>query len=198
MWSYWTGDLLRRAVSRVISRAGGPGLRSVLHSRRISTHGATPGTGTTGKFCCRTSDRESMPMSIAPNQFGPHAPGFTTYGRSMIIDPWGAVLATAADGEGIAVAEIDLSRVTQVRERLPALTHRRLILRPAIRTRDRGIKCRPGSFSAVSCAQSRTCVAVHILLSDGRHQLRDCFACTMAHRILQSHARRSLRRRIAA
>jgi predicted amidohydrolase len=73
---------------------------------------------------------ENQCFVIAPNQYGQHAPGLTTYGRSMIIDPWGTVLATAADGEGVTLAEIDLSRVTQVRERLPALTHRRLILRP--------------------------------------------------------------------
>jgi nitrilase len=73
---------------------------------------------------------ENQCYVIAPNQYSQHAPGPTTYGRSMIIDPWGTVLATAADGEGVILAEIDLSRVAAIRERLPALAHRRLNLRP--------------------------------------------------------------------
>jgi len=68
---------------------------------------------------------ENQAYVIAPNQFGQHAPGLTTYGRSMIIDPWGTVLATAADGEGVIAADVDLGRVAAVRERLPALAHRR-------------------------------------------------------------------------
>jgi predicted amidohydrolase len=73
---------------------------------------------------------ENQCFVIAPNQYGQHAPGLTTYGRSMIIDPWGTVLATAADGEGVIYADIDLGRVSAIRERLPALAHRRPILRP--------------------------------------------------------------------
>ncbi|HVU86399.1 MAG TPA: carbon-nitrogen hydrolase family protein [Pirellulales bacterium] len=73
---------------------------------------------------------ENQCYVIAPNQYGQHAPGLTTYGRSMIVDPWGTVLATAADGEGVILAEIDLDRITSIRQRLPALEHRRLILRP--------------------------------------------------------------------
>jgi nitrilase len=44
----------------------------------------------------------------------------------MIVDPWGHVVALAADGPGIAVAEIDLARLRRVRQHLPALAHRRL------------------------------------------------------------------------
>ena len=73
---------------------------------------------------------ENQCYVIAPNQYGQHAPGLTTYGRSMIIDPWGTILATAADGEGMILAEIDLTRVAAIRERLPALLHRRRMLRP--------------------------------------------------------------------
>ncbi len=58
---------------------------------------------------------------IAPNQWGPHTPTLSSYGRSMIIDPWGVVLATAADGEGLITAEIDLSALVEIRARLPAL-----------------------------------------------------------------------------
>jgi deaminated glutathione amidase len=68
---------------------------------------------------------ENQAYVIAPNQFGQHAPGFITYGRSMIIDPWGTVLATAADGAGLIMAEVDPSRVAAVRKQLPALSHRR-------------------------------------------------------------------------
>jgi len=68
---------------------------------------------------------ENQLYVIAPNQFGPHAPGLTSYGHSMIVDPWGTVLATASEGEGLIFSEVDLSRVTTVRERLPALSHRR-------------------------------------------------------------------------
>jgi nitrilase len=46
----------------------------------------------------------------------------------MIVDPWGTVLATVPDGEGIAVAELDFARLEEIRERLPALRHRRLPL----------------------------------------------------------------------
>ena len=68
---------------------------------------------------------ENQLYVIAPNQFGAHAPGMQSYGRSMIIDPWGTVLATAPDSEGLIFSEIDLSRVAQIRAQLPALAHRR-------------------------------------------------------------------------
>lgn len=70
---------------------------------------------------------ENQVYVIAPNQYGRHTPSLTTYGRSMIIDPWGVVLATAADGEGVACAEIDLDHLAEVRSRLPSLQHRRRI-----------------------------------------------------------------------
>lgn len=68
---------------------------------------------------------ENQLYVIAPNQFGPHAPGMTSFGHTMILDPWGTVLATASEGEGLIFSEVDLSRVTTIRERLPALRHRR-------------------------------------------------------------------------
>ena len=68
---------------------------------------------------------ENQIFVIAPNQCGQHSPEFQTYGRSTIIDPWGTSLATAPDGEGFVIAEINLQRLTEIRERLPALKHRR-------------------------------------------------------------------------
>ena len=68
---------------------------------------------------------ENQIFVIAPNQFGKHGPNLQSYGRSMIVDPWGVVLATASDGVGLVTAEIDLAVLVEVRERLPALKNRR-------------------------------------------------------------------------
>jgi len=68
---------------------------------------------------------ENQVFMIAANQFGEHAAGQHSGGRSMIVDPWGVVLAQAADGEGHVIAEVDLERQREIRERLPALANRR-------------------------------------------------------------------------
>jgi deaminated glutathione amidase len=68
---------------------------------------------------------ENQCFVVAPNQIGAHPPGHRSGGRSMIIDPWGVVLATAPDKETAIVADLDFSRLEEVRRRLPALTHRR-------------------------------------------------------------------------
>jgi predicted amidohydrolase len=62
---------------------------------------------------------------LAANQYGLRADGRATYGHSMIVDPWGIVLAQAADGVGFALAEIDTERVREAHERLPVLANRR-------------------------------------------------------------------------
>ena len=61
----------------------------------------------------------------AAGQWGVHAGDRLCHGRSMIVDPWGVVLAVAADGVGLCVAELDLSAVDRVRQQLPVLDHRR-------------------------------------------------------------------------
>jgi deaminated glutathione amidase len=53
-------------------------------------------------------------------------PGRRTYGRSLIIDPWGTVLAQAPDGEGLILARLDYERLQRLRRELPCLQHRRL------------------------------------------------------------------------
>ncbi len=68
---------------------------------------------------------ENQCFLIAPNQIGTHAPGMRSGGRSMIVDPWGLVLASAPDTETAIVAELDLGMLRDVRRRLPSLANRR-------------------------------------------------------------------------
>jgi len=68
---------------------------------------------------------ENQCYVLAPAQVGQNTPGRATYGRSMIIDPWGTVLATCPDEPSFAIAEIDLERLRSLRARMPALAHRR-------------------------------------------------------------------------
>ncbi len=69
---------------------------------------------------------ENQCYVLAPAQFGTNVHGFADYGNSMIIDPWGRVLARAAEQEGVLVAPIDIEYLERVRRELPALTHARL------------------------------------------------------------------------
>jgi predicted amidohydrolase len=69
---------------------------------------------------------ENQVYLVAPAQFGPNVHGFSDYGNSMIVDPWGRVLARAADQEGVVIAPIDLEYQERVRRELPSLTHARL------------------------------------------------------------------------
>jgi deaminated glutathione amidase len=68
---------------------------------------------------------ENQCFVLAPNQIGPHPPGPRCGGRSMIIDPWGLILAQAPDTETAIVADVDFEVLRRVRRRIPALTHRR-------------------------------------------------------------------------
>ncbi|MFN8110800.1 MAG: carbon-nitrogen hydrolase family protein [Thermoleophilia bacterium] len=68
---------------------------------------------------------ENQCFVVAADQFGTHADGTRSHGRSMIVDPWGVVLATVPDGEGVAVADLDLAHQRRIRASLPALRHRR-------------------------------------------------------------------------
>jgi len=62
---------------------------------------------------------------IAPGQVGEHLPGRACFGHSMIVDPWGTVLAEVQDGAGFCIADLDLGRVAAVRAQIPSLQNRR-------------------------------------------------------------------------
>jgi deaminated glutathione amidase len=68
---------------------------------------------------------ENQCFVIAPNQFGQHPGGFRSGGRSMIVDPWGLILATAPDTECAILADLDFNVLADVRRKLPSLQHRR-------------------------------------------------------------------------
>ena len=80
---------------------------------------------------------ENQCFVLAPGQFGQHTPSAGprgpektsarwTYGKSVLVDPWGIVVAQAPDRESIAIGEVDLDALAQIRAELPALRHRRL------------------------------------------------------------------------
>ena len=64
---------------------------------------------------------------VAAAQCGQHEDERWTYGHSLIIDPWGEVLADGGEGNGLIFADIDLARIAEVRSRIPVLAHRRPI-----------------------------------------------------------------------
>jgi deaminated glutathione amidase len=68
---------------------------------------------------------ENQLFVIAANQAGEAPPHFDSWGHSMIVGPWGDVLALHAEGEGFAVAELDLAESERIRRELPALANRR-------------------------------------------------------------------------
>lgn len=68
---------------------------------------------------------------IAPAQVGAHENGRETYGHSLIIDPWGQVLAEAGDADDMIMAEIDVSLAEKARAQIPALTHGRAFTTPS-------------------------------------------------------------------
>jgi len=87
-------------------------------------------TAATGKahwhtlLCARAI--ENLAYVVAPGQYGEHPDGRSTYGHSLIIDPWGQILAEAADGNGFVAAEIDPGLPAKLRGEFPALSNRRL------------------------------------------------------------------------
>jgi predicted amidohydrolase len=68
---------------------------------------------------------ENQCFVVAAGQWGSHPPGRSCYGRSMIINPWGTIIAQAADGEGVVVADLDLASLRKIRAEVPSLANRR-------------------------------------------------------------------------
>jgi deaminated glutathione amidase len=68
---------------------------------------------------------ENQAFVLAPGQVGKAPPNYESYGRSMIVDSWGVVLATAPDEECFVAADLDLEAQGRVRETLPSLANRR-------------------------------------------------------------------------
>jgi len=87
-------------------------------------------TTTTGKAHWETLLRaravENLCYVIAPNQGGRHINDRETWGHSMIINPWGDILAVVEQGEGVACADIDLEQLKTLRNNFPTLKHRTL------------------------------------------------------------------------
>lgn len=67
---------------------------------------------------------ENLAYVVAAAQWGRHENGRETYGDSLIVDPWGTVLARLPEGTGIVTASLDLAAQEETRRRFPALTHR--------------------------------------------------------------------------
>ena len=65
---------------------------------------------------------------VAPCQYGEISGGGSCFGHSLIVDPWGEVLADGGENEGIIAAELDMARVDEARNRIPALSHDRAFL----------------------------------------------------------------------
>jgi deaminated glutathione amidase len=94
-------------------------------------------TETTGKAhwhaLLRARAIENGAFVIAPAQGGTHANGRKTYGHSLIVGPWGEILAEAGTEPGMIMAELDLGEVDAVRARLPSLEHDRAFEVPGAR-----------------------------------------------------------------
>ncbi|CAK4626769.1 hypothetical protein LEN26_000256 [Aphanomyces euteiches] len=85
-------------------------------------------THTTGKahweILLRARAIENQCYVLASAQGGVHENGRQTWGQSMLIDPWGTIVAQLPEGEGIVVGDVDLDQIAKVRQQLPALNHR--------------------------------------------------------------------------
>ncbi len=86
-------------------------------------------TLTTGKdhwhVLLRARAIENQVYVLAPAQHGKHPRGRTTYGKSVIVDPWGEIVAQCSEGQGFAVAQLDFAYQDRVRAALPSLLHRK-------------------------------------------------------------------------
>jgi nitrilase len=87
-------------------------------------------TTTTGEAHWRTLLRaraiENLAYVIAPGQYGLHPDNRSTFGHSLICDPWGRILAEQAEGNCVVAADIDPELPARLRSEFPALSNRRL------------------------------------------------------------------------
>lgn len=87
-------------------------------------------TYTTGKvhweILLRARAIENQTYILAAAQGGRHRTGRRTWGHTMLIDPWGEIKAVLPEGEGVVCGELDMGRMASIREKLPALKHRKL------------------------------------------------------------------------
>ena len=85
-------------------------------------------TATTGaahwELLLRSRAVENQCYVLAAAQGGRHPNGRRTWGHSMLVDPWGAIVAVKEEGQGVVVGDVDPARIAEVRSQLPALTHR--------------------------------------------------------------------------
>ncbi len=102
--------------------------------RALARHGAelllvpSAFTRTTGaahwEVLVRARAIENLAWVVAPAQGGTHENARQTWGHSMIVDPWGAVVAQQDEGEGVVLFDVDAHQLERVRTQLPALSHR--------------------------------------------------------------------------
>jgi len=74
---------------------------------------------------------EAGAFVIAAAQYGRHADGRSTYGHSMVVDPWGEILLDMGEGTGLGFCDLDLGKVRDVRSRVPALANRQSFALPS-------------------------------------------------------------------
>ncbi len=73
---------------------------------------------------------EAGAFVVAAGQYGSHEDGRSTYGHSMVVDPWGEILLDMGEGDGLAFCELDLTKVQEVRSRIPAVANRKEFAAP--------------------------------------------------------------------
>jgi predicted amidohydrolase len=69
---------------------------------------------------------EAQAFVVAAAQWGTHPGSKLTFGHSLVVDPWGTIIAEASDGVGLVFATLERSRLESVRSSLPSLKHRKL------------------------------------------------------------------------
>jgi len=110
-------DLRFPELYRALSRQGADLL--LVHSAFTHTTGAAH-----WEVLLRARAIENLAWVVAPAQGGTHENGRRTWGQSLIVDPWGTVVAQQASEEGVVLFDIDTAQVERARTQLPALSHR--------------------------------------------------------------------------